>query len=98
MGDHLTYGQYQTERGERTVADDPNRLIWYGMCGMWTDNWHKVDCRGVPHCGVCGAPGFQITADKWLGEDLEKYEKTHPGYKDELMKKKEFCPKKQKAV
>ena len=95
---HLTYSKYQTEQGKPTTADDPQRLIWYGVCGMWTDNWHKVVGTGVPHCSACGGPGFQITADKWLGNDLERYDKEHPGYRQSLMDKKEFCTKKQAPI
>lgn len=98
MNSHLTFSKYQTEQGAGTTADDPKRLIWYGVCGMWTDNWHKVAGPGVPHCGGCGSPGFQITADEWLGEGLDKYDAEHPGYKQEFMAKREFCPKRQVAI
>ena len=76
-----------------TTADDQSRLIWYGVCGMWTDDWDNVSEHGVPHCKECGAPGFQATAQDWF-DGAKNHEAEHPGYVDALLSRRSKCPKK----
>ena len=71
-----------------THASDPERLIFYGMCGYWTDEWDTLKTPGgIPVCPECVSPGYQITADKWFssattfqdgGEEPDK--EPHPKY------------------
>lgn len=82
------------EEGKPVGPDDPTRVIWCpaGGCGYWTDDWDKLGAiLGIPCCPVCGAVGFIISAEKWLGESLDQYDLTQPGYKRFLTKSKETC-------
>jgi hypothetical protein len=94
-------GNYHNEKGQPTYPDDPNRLIWYGMCTYWTDDWdHVAGGSGViPHCPSCGSPGFQTTAHDWWhgavrfeAEGRKGFsEGPHPGYVEFLGSVREVC-------
>ena len=60
--------KYQTENGTPTDSHDPARMIWYGPCGYWTDDWTKLASSDglIPLCPRCGAPGFQTTYGDWI--------------------------------
>lgn len=80
-------------KGELTTLDDPSRLLWYGPCGYWTDDWERVKTpnRGIPCCPTCGAPGFQNTAGKWF-EGAQQFQSAgNPGYLNFLNAEKEKC-------
>ena len=83
---------YKLEDGRPTTADDPKRLLWYGFCTFWTDDWSKILTvgSGIPCCPTCKRQGFQITARQWF-EGAEKYGKDHPGYTGFLLQMKEEC-------
>ena len=68
-----------------TMADDPKRFLWHGVCGCWTDEWDLLSQTdaGIPICPNCGCPGFQTTAEAW-DEGVAIYEKTKPGYTAEV--------------
>ena len=73
--------RFQTVNGEATNSDDPNRLLFYGMCGYWTDDWSKLKTTGgIPCCPVCGAVGFQATAEDWFDGAVGYEEDGHPRY------------------
>ena len=65
--------------GNRVKADDPKRMLWYGPCGFWTDDWDKLKVTPIPCCPHCGSPGFQIEYSKW-DSGAEVFERTHPRY------------------
>ena len=79
--------KYQNKKGY-TTADDPTRLIWYGPCGHWTDEWDLLSNtpNGIPICPKCKSPGYQTTAQHWFAQ-IDAYEEdSHPGYREEVMK------------
>ena len=85
------------EQGKPCEADDPKRLIWYGPCMFWTDDWGQIADHGIPRCPTCGAPGFQITAGEWM-EGAERFEAggkdgntPWPRYVEFLLSQKEVC-------
>lgn len=56
------------------------KLIWYGLCTYWTDDWDALNLEGIPSCPECGNPGFQMTRQEW-NEGVAKYEADgNPGY------------------
>lgn len=60
---------YCTSQGP-TAADDPQRMIFYAICGFWADDWDKVartgfDRTGIPCCPACRCVGFETTAAEW---------------------------------
>jgi hypothetical protein len=85
---------YRTEGGEETTGDNPHRLLWYGSCGYWTDDWEKVrstDTSGIPNCPVCHAVGYQIRAHEWF-RSAEKFERQgHVHYEEFIRAVKEQC-------
>lgn len=93
-------GNYSDERGRKVGPDDPARMIWYGLCTYWTDDWNHVAGNGVPHCPHCGSPGFIATARDWL-EGALKFEAEgregqgepgpKPGYVEFLSSFREVC-------
>ena len=84
--------KYCTERGIIVTADNPDRTIWYGQCGYWTDDWDllKKVGPGIPCCPKCGTPGFIDSAINWLS-GAEKYDEKEPGYFKCLNASKEKC-------
>lgn len=87
--------EYRTENGDATKAFDPDRLIWYGWCTYWTDDWEKIrntkDVSGIPCCPVCGAYGFQSLASKWF-EGAKRFEaEGNPRYVEFVHAFKEQC-------
>ena len=75
-----------------TTCDDPERMIWYGPCMYWTDDWTKVADRGIPCCPVCGAPGFQMTYYEWFeGAIRFSMDTEQPGYAQWVESIKETC-------
>lgn len=83
----------QDHLGKRVSPDDPGRLLWYGPCFFWTDNWDLV-CptgHGIPRCPACGAPGFQIAYSDWMRQAEEYEHKGHPGYVEWMNANKEKC-------
>ena len=87
--------KYSTMEGKETTGDNPNRFLWYGICGMWTDDLTKINSGPPPHCPECGSPGFQVTAKEWF-DGIENYAKENPGYHEEVNQKREKCPKPRK--
>lgn len=80
--------------GNVTTADSPNRAIWWANCGYWTDDWDSLaSSNGIPTCPECGCPGFNGTAEDFLGGSLDRYDSEHPGYKDFLLRSKNTCMK-----
>ena len=90
--------RYLKDSGVRTHALDSERLIWYGVCTYWTDNWDTVGKRlphllgqpALPVCPHCGRPGFQITAGEWH-DQIKAWDATHPGYAAMIEWGKEQC-------
>lgn len=65
--------------------------IWYGVCSYWTDDWSKLGSyKGMPVCPVCGKPGFQEEAKRWLGAVAEANAE-NPGYAEFMLSIKEQC-------
>lgn len=83
------------DTGDQTTADDPERGLWYGQCGYWTDNWSKLVLMGpgIPCCPGCGSPGFQITAREWF-DGVKKYEDAgNAGYAVQVEAQRDTCPR-----
>lgn len=79
---------------EDVQKTDPDRLIWYGPCLYWTDNWDMVwvSPLRIPVCPVCHAPGFQMTYREWMdGAERFAKETNQPGYPEWLLSVKEQC-------
>jgi len=70
------------------------KLIWYGLCTYWTDDWDNLNLKesqGIPSCPECENPGFQMTVQEW-NEGIEKYEADgNPGYGECIAELKEKC-------
>jgi hypothetical protein len=79
-----------TDKMIETVADDPKRLIWYGPCGYWTDDWDKLSPTAIPCCPHCNTPGYEVEAGEWW-ENAKVHEKIHPKYVKFLNVVKERC-------
>lgn len=73
---------------------NPNKLIWYGRCGYWTDDWNHVDVISIPCCPACHIVGFQIEAYKWFQEAITYERLGHPKYHQFLLDNRELCFKK----
>ena len=77
----------QHYNGSRTTAEDQTRVLWYGSCGFWTDDWDLIKTTdgtdgGIPCCPTCGCPGFIITAKQWF-VGVEKFQADgHPRYRE----------------
>lgn len=84
--------KYVTEDGKLVASDDPNRTIWYGQCGFWTDNWNvlKKVGPGIPCCPKCTTPGFICVASDWFS-GAKKMDNEEPGYLKCLEDYKEKC-------
>lgn len=77
--------------------------LWYGLCGMWTDDWSKLndtkgDGTGIPCCPGCGAVGFVEDVQTWW-LNVDAYEaggtdgrNPHPGYRKEVEASRGICP------
>lgn len=76
--------------GERVCFDEPERLIWYGNCGFWTDDWDKVSKNEIPCCPHCGVVGFQMTWTKWKKE-IKEFNKNNPQYLEFMLFHQEQC-------
>lgn len=84
--------KYITENGKEVTPESPDRVIWYGQCGYWTDDWDlliKVG-PGISACPKCKTPGFTTNGDQWY-KGIEKYDKEEPGYKTFCSENKEKC-------
>ena len=83
--------KYRKEDGTNTTNDDPDRLLWYGLCTYWTDDWDKLKTTsGIPCCPYCLGVGFQITAKNW-DSGVDKFNKDNPKYKEFIESVKEKC-------
>lgn len=67
--------RYQTAEGKMTTVEDPDRLVWYGQCGCWTDNWTalKKSPEGIPLCPKHGGVGFQAKAGPFIEHGVRVY-------------------------
>lgn len=85
----------QTKQGFLTTADDPNRMLWYGMCSYWTDDWSKLSKTGpgIPVCPCCKTPGFIENAQEWLSAAMayEMENSDAKGYYQFILDNKETC-------
>ena len=79
--------------GNPVPAESPDRLMWYGLCNYWTDDWDKVKRfgPGIPCCPICGAPGFQNVMANWDASAQEFQDNGHPDYVKFLNEVKESC-------
>jgi hypothetical protein len=85
--------RYQTNSGQVTTEDDPKRMVWYGLCGYWTDKWDLLKSSGgIPVCPDCRAPGMLTFYQDWE-KGAKKYEEANPGYLAYLSSNKESCKK-----
>ncbi len=94
-----TEQQFCTADGTSTNADDPERMIWDGMCSFWTDDWSLVGVAGdgTPVCHNCSAPGHQTAAKNW-DEGVAKFEaEGNEGYTDFVNSLKNVCNGRQGA-
>jgi hypothetical protein len=89
--------RYLTVNGHNANKDDPQRLVWYGRCGYWTDDWGKlaktastIASSGIPCCPKCGIVGMQCSAGDWES-GAKEYDKKEPGYLKFLNDSKENC-------
>lgn len=84
--------------GKSTDRANPKRLLWYGMCGYWTDDWDKLKKNGgIPCCPNCRSVGMQIEAGKWE-EGAKKFEEEgHPLYTEFVAAEKELCHSPQRS-
>lgn len=63
---------YLTADGVKVDRNDTSRLVWYGWCGYWTDDWKSLDLiNKIPACPFCGAYGKQVEFTTW-DEDAHK--------------------------
>lgn len=70
------------DNGQKVAANDPNRGIWYGWCGFWTDDWDRVKPQrpdGIPCCPKCGCYGYMAEAHKWES-GIPGFVETHPEF------------------
>jgi hypothetical protein len=86
---------FYNAKGKSVKADDPQRLVWYGVrCTYWTDDFNKLKPRGpgIPTCPHCGSPGMQTEYADWeqSAADYER-DRPHPNYAAFLMSYKEQC-------
>lgn len=76
-GGRMSEPKYWSEAGQ-TKHNDPTRLVWFGPCGYWTDDWSHLPTPGggfkMPICPLCGAPGFQ--------QEYRDFMKRSPGEKE----------------
>lgn len=85
--------KYVKENGRHTAHNDPQRLVWYGPCTYWTDDWTKLKSigPGIPCCPHCKCPGFQTTYEHWE-DGVKGFElNNHPRYEEFVNKTKETC-------
>lgn len=82
-------------KGEMCLAGDPNRLVWFGDCGYWTDNFDLIFPKGMigpnyrcPKCNAILRTTF--TAFTWT-EGADKWNRDHPGYEKWINDNKEVC-------
>lgn len=87
--------RFVKENGHHTTQEDPQRLLWYGACGFWTDDWSTLNSvRDIPCCPTCMVPGFQIRFKEWI-EGAQKFEeKLNPRYVEFLLQAKGKCHRK----
>lgn len=81
-------------KGEMCSADDPDRLVWFGDCGYWTDNWELLYKSGMIqpsyHCPRCNAKLHSFSASIW-DEGVENWNSDYPGYDKWINDNKEVC-------
>lgn len=85
--------------GNTVKPDDPARMVWYGYCTYWTDDWDKLKLDldyhsneiGMPLCPCCGAPGFQMAAGRWFAGASTFQAMGNPGYVSFVENTKEQC-------
>jgi hypothetical protein len=85
--------QFVTLAGRRTALTDPERGVWYGQCGFWTDDWAalvKIG-PGIPACPKCKVPGFQTTAKEWEANARTHEANGNAGYMNFLLLHRERC-------
>lgn len=88
-----------TADGKQTDTKDPNRMVWYGDCGYWTDNWEKLGktSHSIPCCPTCKRPGYQGTYLQWILGVKQFDTQEHPGYHHFVLNEgKEACGELQK--
>ena len=90
---------YRTNSGEPTVETNPDRLVWYGHCSFWTDDWSKLSSyNGMPCCPSCLSVGFQTTYREWI-EGAQYYQsQNNVGYVNFLLLIKERCHGRQETL
>lgn len=91
MSDAKHIPRYICDKGD-TEGNNPERWIWYGVCGYWTDDFNKlpVAMGRIPTCPTCHTVGFQCEASDWeMG--AEEFDRTNPDYKTFLNDNKEKC-------
>jgi len=84
---------YLLDDGTPTTSDDASRIMWYGTCTYWTDDWDMLSKTddGIPCCPKCGSVGFIIKYDKWHDGAIQFDEGINRGYLKFLMELKETC-------
>lgn len=91
-----TYAYQRIDDGKPTIADDPERGVWYSAgqsCGYWTDDWTKLVKvgPGIPVCPHCKMVGMQTTFKEWI-DGAKKFEESgYPWYRKWLLETKEKC-------
>ena len=88
----MTEPKFLNDRGP-TTADDPKRIMWYGPCGYWTDDWSRlsVPAHGIPQCPICETPGCRISVKEWNDAVASYQSAGHPGYAAFYADQKEQC-------
>ena len=56
---------------------DPDRVVWYGECLYWTDDWGDFEQESLPRCPHCGAKGWTIKFRYWE-KQAKAYEQASP--------------------
>lgn len=91
---------YMTSTGKHVTADDPKRMIWYGItpCSFWTDDWSTLRrWNGIPICPVCSAPGMWTEAEKWE-KGVADFTVMHARYDEFMQYIKGHCLKQSHGV
>ena len=81
------------KNGKKVSRYDSSKLIWYGLCGFWTDDWDSLKSteHKIPCCPKCGTVGMQTEAKPWF-QGAQKYDKEgHPNYHKFLLDNREIC-------
>jgi len=86
--------RYYDRGGLDVKADDPDRMLWRGACGYWTDDWSKWNGL-IPKCPKCRCFGKQVAASVFF-EDARREEagdqgEPRPGLIHFITETKETC-------